>query len=231
MKGFALLLKIHIILNPFTGIFMYLSYLAKFSRWVAKNKSDAGFSDYYSYRFNYGKRILVYQWINGKYLMDEPVNYLEFGVAVGHSFRWWAENHKHRDSRFAGFDTFTGLPEDWNLFKQGSMSADGKLPELPDTRCTFEKGLFQETLPPFLKSYMPGKRNVIHLDADLYTSTLYVLSSLAPFMQKEDIIIFDEFGVPLHEFRAFLDFTKSFHLNFKLIAATNNFYQAAFILN
>lgn len=230
-KGFALLLKIHIILKPFTGLFRYLAYLATFSDWVAKNKSGAGFSDFYSYRFNYGKRIQVYKWIHEKFLKDIPIIYLEFGVAGGHSFSWWTENQKHPESRFFGFDTFTGLPETWNLFKQGSMSADGKLPELADSRCTFRKGLFQETLPDFLKEYTFDKQKVIHMDADLYTSTLYVLTSLAPFIGKGDIVIFDEFGVPLHEFRAFLDFTKSFYLNFKLIAASNNFYQTAFIVN
>ena len=230
-KGLALLLKIHFILNPFSGFFMYLAYLAKLSGWVAKNKSGAFYSDFYSYRFNYGKRTLVYQWINEKYLKDIPISYLEFGVAGGHSFQWWTENQKHQDSRFFGFDTFTGLPENWNIFKKGSMSADGKLPELADSRCTFKKGLFQKTLPSFLKDYTFGKRNVIHMDADLYTSTLYVLTSLAPYLCKGDIIIFDEFGVPLHEFRAFMDFTKSFYLDYKLIAASNNFYQAAFTVN
>jgi hypothetical protein len=230
-KGLALLLKIHFILNPFSGFFMYLAYLAKFSGWVAKNKSGASYSDFYSYRFNYGKRTLVYQWINEKYLKDIPISYFEFGVAGGHSFQWWTENQKHQESRFFGFDTFTGLPENWNIFKKGSMSADGKLPELADSRCTFKKGLFQETLPSFLKDYTFGKRNVIHMDADLYTSTLYVLTSVAPYLCKGDIIIFDEFGVPLHEFRAFMDFTKSFYQDYKLIAASNNFYQAAFIVN
>ena len=230
-KGLALLMKIHILLNPFSGFFMYLAYLGKFSGWVAKNKSGAECSDFYSYRFDYGKRTQVYQWINEKYLQDTPVSYLEFGVAGGHSFSWWAENQKHRDSRFCGFDTFTGLPEKWNIFKQGSMSADGRLPELVDPRCAFKKGLFQETLPSFLKDYSFDKRNVIHMDADLYSSTLFVLTSLAPYLRKGDILIFDEFGVPMHEFRAFLDFTTSFYLNTKLIAASNNFYQAAFIVN
>ena len=176
-KGLALLLKIHFILNPFQDSSMYLTYLAKFSGWVAKNKSEALYSDFYSYRFSYGKRTLVYQWINEKYLPDVPVSYFEFGVAGGHSFQWWIENQHHKESRFFGFDTFTGLPENWNIFKKGSMSADGKLPELADSRCTFIKGLFQETLPAFLKGYTFGKRNVIHMDADLYTSTLFVLTS------------------------------------------------------
>lgn len=230
-KGLALLLRIDYLLKPFAGLFLYLAYLRKFSAWVAKNKAEARFSDFYSWRFNYANRNNVYRWLMDNYLKDEAINYLEFGVAGGHSFRWWVENQKHPDSHFTGFDTFTGLPEDWYMFRKGSMSAGGKYPELEDPRCNFKKGLFQQTLPPFLKDYASGKRNVIHMDADLYTSTLYVLSSLAPFMRKGDIVIFDEFGVPLHEFRAFLDFTKSFHLELKIVAASNNFYQVAFIVN
>lgn len=230
VKGLALLLRINYVLKPFTNLFLYLAYLQKFSAWVAQNKAHAGFSDFYSWRFDYSKRNNVYRWLNDNFIRDEAINYLEFGVSGGHSFRWWVENLKHPDTRFTGFDTFTGLPEDWNLFRKGSMSSDGKYPELSDARCDFKKGLFQETLPPFLKEYSSGKRNLIHMDADLYSSTLFVLCSLAPFLHKGDIVIFDEFGVPLHEFRAFMDFTKSFYLDIELIAASNNFYQAAFIV-
>jgi hypothetical protein len=57
---------------------------------------------------------------------------------------------------------------------------------------------------------------------------LYVLTSLAPFLKKGDIIFFDEFVVPTHEFKAFLDFTLSYYMKLELIAAANNYYFAAF---
>ena len=57
------------------------------------------------------------------------------------------------------------------------------------------------------------------LDADLYSATLYVLTNIAPFLKKNDIIFFDEFAVPTHEFKAYLDFTQSFNINLELIAA------------
>ena len=66
------------------------------------------------------------------------------------------------------------------------------------------------------------------MDADLYSSTLYVLSSLAPYLKSGDIIFFDEFAVPTHEFRAYLDFTESYYIDLELIGAANNYYFAAF---
>ncbi len=40
----------------------------------------------------------------------------------------------------------------------------------------FYQGLFQETLPPFLKDYSGDRPLVIHNDSDVYSSTLYVLT-------------------------------------------------------
>ena len=66
------------------------------------------------------------------------------------------------------------------------------------------------------------------MDADIYSATLYTLTSLAPYLKKGDIIFFDEFAVPTHEFKAFTDFTQSFYIDFKLIAAANNYYFSVF---
>ena len=45
---------------------------------------------------------------------------------------------------------------------------------------------------------------------------------------KDDIIFFDEFAVPTHEFKAFYDFLQAYYLDLKLIAAGNNYYFVAF---
>ena len=66
------------------------------------------------------------------------------------------------------------------------------------------------------------------MDADLYSATLYTLTSLAPVLKKGDIIFFDEFAVATHEFKAFHDFVQSYYINFELIAAANNYYFTAF---
>ena len=66
------------------------------------------------------------------------------------------------------------------------------------------------------------------LDADLYTATLFVLTSLAPFLKKDDIIFFDEFVVPTHEFMAYHQFINSYYFDLELLGAANNYYFVAF---
>ena len=66
------------------------------------------------------------------------------------------------------------------------------------------------------------------IDADLYSATLFVLTTFAPYLKKGDIIFFDEFSVPTHEFKVFHDFVQSYYINLELIAAANNYYFIAF---
>lgn len=167
-------------------------------------------------------------------LRDKQVIYLEFGVASGASFKWWLTENKNNGSIFRGFDTFEGLPESWGSFyAKGSMRFN--LPEFTDERAGFLKGLFQDTLPSFLKNeyerlYNGEAVKIIHMDADLYSSTIFSLSQLYPFLKKGDLIFFDEFNVAMHEFKAFYEFTQSFYIKLKPVAAVNNFYQAAFVV-
>ena len=65
------------------------------------------------------------------------------------------------------------------------------------------------------------------MDADLYSATLYVLTLMTPFLKKGDIIFFDEFNVPMHEFKAFSEWSNSFYLDYEIIGSVNNFYQTA----
>ncbi len=79
-----------------------------------------------------------------------------------------------------------------------------------------------------MKTLDNSKRNVLMMDADLYSATLYALTTMAPYLKKGDIIFFDEFIVPTHEFKAYLDFVSSYYINLELIAAANNYYFTAF---
>ena len=65
------------------------------------------------------------------------------------------------------------------------------------------------------------------MDADLYSSTLYVLTSIARYLKPGDIIFFDEFNVPNHEFAAFNQFVSSYYIKYELLGAVNNYYQIA----
>ncbi len=170
----------------------------------------------------------MYEWVIEKEKLTNGINYIEFGVANGQSFKWFLKQNTNAESRFYGFDTFDGLPEDWGPFKKGSFSNDNKVPEVDDARGKFYEGLFQQTLPGFLTELDNTKCNVLMMDADLYSATLFALTSFAPYLKKGDIIFFDQFAVPTHEFKVYLDFTQSYYINLELIAAANNYYFVAF---
>lgn len=202
------------------------------TKFIASQKDRSIMNDFFTWKRDHNRRYKLYEDVmlkNG--LKDSEFDYLEFGVCRGESMKWWLDNTTNKNTRFYGFDTFEGLPEDWGMaFKKGAMSAD--VPDFEDQRVTFVKGLFQDTLPEFLKTHPKdtGKRKVIHLDADLFSSTLYALSTLNNYLKPGDLVFFDEFNVPNHEYYALNIFQKTFYREFKLLGAVNNYYQTAFVV-
>jgi O-methyltransferase len=229
VKGMFYSGKWHRFLSRFATPFQTIALMSRASEWI-ENHPPKYMNDMYNPIFRHDNRYKMYQEVFLREHLDDPILYLEFGVEKGDSFRWWCTQNTHEDSRFFGFDTFTGLPEDFNEFKKGTMSAQGKQPDIEDARVRFIPGLFQDTLPGFLRDIPQGLRKVIHLDADLYTSTLYVLTMLHPFLKKNDVIFFDEFNVPMHEFRAFTDFCSAYRINYQVLGAVNNFYQISLMI-
>ncbi|MEZ4923256.1 MAG: hypothetical protein R2780_08815 [Crocinitomicaceae bacterium] len=223
-KGFFFVLRLDRFYPKYAlSFFANVSHLSK---WIAKHKKS-GYSDFYSFKFDYKKREGLFEYVIESENLDSNIDYLEFGVSRGHSFEWWMNRIKNEDARFYGFDTFSGLPEDWGPFKAGDMDNGNEPPKYDDTRYKFYQGLFQQTLIPFLNDYQPEKRKVIHMDADLYTATLYVLTLITPYLKSGDIIFFDEFNVPMHEFKAFREWTTSFYLEYEVLGGVNNYYQTA----
>lgn len=220
-------LRLHIFFNLFSGFLSNLFYITKFSSWVQKNKKIA-YNDF-PCKWDYKKRFDLYKWVmENESLSDSIINYLEFGVADGYSFRWFVQQNTNSKSRFYGFDTFTGLPEDFGVYKKGKFNTNNKVPQISDSRVQFYQGLFQQTLPGFLLELNNYGKNIIMLDADIYSATLYALTSIAPYLKKDDIIFFDQFAVPTHEFKAYYDFLQAYYIDLQLIAAGNNYYFAAF---
>lgn len=219
-------LRLHYIFGPFEKIFLLLAYLSKLSRWRQK-QGKLAYNDFPVSSVKPDRRYGLYKHLQDNHLSETAIVYLEFGVAGADSFKWWLENHSNAASKFYGFDTFTGLPEDWGPFKKGTF-AQSEIPKIDDQRGEFVQGLFQQTLIPFLEKQDLGKsRLVIHLDADLYSATIFVLSQLYSKLKPGDIIIFDEFNVPMSEFKAWEDFSSSFYVNYKVIGAVNNYFQLA----
>jgi len=231
VKDLLLVSRAGILLVPFRFAFRFLYNFSMLSSWVNRNSRKVVFSDYYKPFRNYNDRVRLHEYVIGSQGLDRrPIHYLEFGVAGGTSFAWWVKSNQHPGSRFFGFDTFEGLPEDWHFFKKGAFSYD--IPFMDDERGTFVKGLFQDTLYQFLAGYRvnldtPEVTRVLHLDADLYSSTLFALTMMAPFLRDGDILLFDEFNIPNHEFAAWSDFVRSYYIKYEVIGAVNNFYQVA----
>lgn len=106
----------------------------------------------------------------------------------------WSSLNLHPDSRFVGFDTFEGLPEDWTRDKPaGTFACNGRVPETADTRVEFVQGLFQCTLYDFFDRFIPQRRLVVHIDCDIYSGELFCLAVLDRIMVPSSLLVFDEF--------------------------------------
>lgn len=225
LKGLFFLLRLHIIFEPISKLTRFVAGLSAVSKWINSHSQSVKFNDFYSFKRDYNKRYSLYEHVVNSESLSE-FDYLEFGVASGLSLKWWVANNKSPNARFYGFDTFTGLPEDWGPYKKGDMDF-GPPPQIGDDRIEYLTGLFQQTLPIFIKERTLDRKLILMMDADLYSSTLYVLTSLAPYLKPGDIIFFDEFNVPAHEYLAFNDFVRSYYIKYEVIGAVSNFYQIA----
>ncbi len=135
--------------------------------------------------------------------------YIEFGVWKGHSIKYFADKYKSASSEFYGFDTFYGFPEKCLSMEKGHYSTAGEMPQLNDVRIKFIKGLFQETLPIFLKkiNFETKKKTVlVHFDAPLHSATLFTLFKLSEKFTNY-YFIFDQLGT--EECRALNNFNES----------------------
>lgn len=193
----------------FSNTFIALGYFLKSE--AEYNRSPAG--KYLNDRYE------LHDYLAGTFVNPaDKIHFMEFGVRWGHIITKWAAHNKNPDSIFTGFDTFTGLPEDWGTVKKGSFSNEGDIPFTDDKRTSFCVGLVQDTLPVYVKKIKPSDRLIFNLDFDLYNATLFTLLCLQPFLKPGDIIILDEyFSITKnhHEYRAFYDFLSLYKFQYK----------------
>jgi hypothetical protein len=125
---------------------------------------------------------------------------LEFGVASGTTINYLAGTIALHGRRLFGFDSFRGLPEPWADYEIGHFAC---APPTVAPNVELVVGDFADTLPPFLATHA-GDAALIHLDADLYSSTKTVLDLLAPRIVPGTIIALDEYWIVIEqEQRAF----------------------------
>ena len=91
--------------SKFSNFFSQLSYLIKSSQHFRKNAQ----LDTKIERYDFYDSLS-----NKEELKEDDIVFLEFGVYQGQSFKWWLALNNNPNSQFVGFDTFQGLPEDWN---------------------------------------------------------------------------------------------------------------------
>jgi hypothetical protein len=123
---------------------------------------------------------------------------LEFGVGHGRTFKLTAKRRY-----IHGFDSFKGLPEAWRsglpkgTFSNAGLSLPAIQKYVDDGKGRLWHGLFEDTIPEFVQEYgvQLADRGIdyLHVDSDLYSSAVTVLTSLAEFLKPGSIILFDEY--------------------------------------
>ncbi len=154
---------------------------------------------------------------------------LEFGVATGRTLNVITAARDKK--QVFGFDSFQGLPEDWRTNIPAGTFKTEHLPDVPGAELVV--GWFENTLPDFLTSH-PEPVAFLHLDADLYSSTVTVLGQVGPWLRPGSVIVFDEYfnypGWEQHEHRAWQEFVAESAIEFRYVAYTCNHEQVAIVV-
>jgi predicted O-methyltransferase YrrM len=146
----------------------------------------------------------------------QPGHVLEFGVGNGRSLRWILLSVLETDRVF-GFDSFEGLPEDWQLsetkiYPKGSF----KVEQPTDINTNLYVGIFENTIPTWKKEH-PGGISFIHIDSDLYSSCNTILTQLNDRIVPGTVLCFDDiYSTEVYDFwqdgeyRAFTEWKNRF---------------------
>ena len=144
----------------------------------------------------------------------------EFGVENGISAKYFL-GHLPPEGRFHLFDSFEGLPENWEDKPEGYRKAI-RIPRFNDWRVTLHPGWFKDMLP------LDEILGFVHIDCDLYSSTKEVLEGIQ--VTQGTIILFDELfgydGYEDHEYKALREYDHPY----KFIGRDNKYRAAIEIL-
>ena len=169
-------------------------------------------------------QLYFHKWQFFDSIIDKTIRsrpFYEYGVWRGASFNYLIKFYE----KGFGFDTFTGLPEDWDMGaiieKAGSYSADGIIPEIEGGE--FVVGKFEDSLPEFF-SQERQVASLINFDSDIYSSTICALNYSQDIIDKETILIFDEFLVNENweedEYKALEEFCMQNNFSYEVLAVS-----------
>jgi hypothetical protein len=149
---------------------------------------------------------------------------VEFGVYTGYSLDIIA-----RHMPVIGFDSFEGLPEDWRPgFEKGKFSTGWSSADLQGPNRMLVPGWFTDTVPMFPFPDLA----LVHIDCDLYSSTVTALEAITTHVDVGTLLVFDEYhGYPdseEHEAKAFNEWLNKYGVEVSEIATGSE--ECAFII-
>jgi hypothetical protein len=141
----------------------------------------------------------------GDWLMQQPGlvaregTWCEFGVYEGGSLKQLAAYRGN--AQLWGFDSFRGLPEEWNAEHPKGRFAMER-PIMPPDGVNLVVGQIEDTL----QSFEPTLPSFLHIDTDLYEPAAAILKwyqrwliSEWPSVPYQTVILFDDIGIPPYE--------------------------------
>ena len=177
-------------------------------------------------------------------LSDSDHHILEFGTGGGRSIIFIDKKIKQagKDFEVFGFDSNIGLPEDWvsDSVAKGDLKhfpvpkerlglskeqSEACIAEYERNNITFFEGWFEDTIPMYKKQ----AKNIalLHIDCDIYSSTMTVFNNLNEFIVPGTIIVFDEWFYNYnskyddHEQKAFYEWVEDKNREFEFLECGN----------
>lgn len=145
--------------------------------------------------------------------------YLEFGVFPGGSISHIAGKMTANVHRFDSLGGLAGAHGIWRPGDSSVITASQALPE-PPSNTVVHRGLFEQTLQPFLQDH-PEHLSFVHLDCGDCHNTSFILEALAGRMIPGTVIQFNEFfnypGWQTGDYQAFTEFAARHALRFEFI--------------
>lgn len=153
---------------------------------------------------------------------------LEFGVATGRTLNHIARLLPHKFIH--GFDSFQGLPENWTSRMPKGFFKRNNLPRV-NHNCKLHVGWFNETLPRWKSVFGDNPIQLLHIDSDLYSSAVTILSELEANIVPGTVIVFDEYinypGWQQDEFRAWQEFVAENAIDYEYIGYVSRHQKVA----
>ena len=208
-----------VLINPYQGGYRKPEWLSGRETFdLATNTLTGTFRNLYEFEMTGSERewkqLLFYSEMINK-IKDKPGDIAEFGVSGGVSLMAFTRllniyeigfDHKEKKSIY-GFDSFSGLPDlnelDTSKFSKNSEMRVGGFEDKVGYKYLLKfinifdnvhlvKGFFSDSLPVFIKENPSIAFSLVHIDCDLYDSTIDALTNVWDRVVPGGIIVFDE---------------------------------------